>query len=313
MNKADSPATNSPPSAPLSRRAAAEPALGRLSPRAHLYGCIGCLLLTVVLFIQPLVRWADFARRMDLDSYILLVPFIAAYLLFLRGKRLSHDFASAPGWAAGFALAGTAALMACWRVGAPVPGADESDYLALTTLALLCWLVAGGFLFLGRAWMSGAAFPIGFLVFMIPLPAQVVVWLENGSKYASAEVAGLFFDLSGTPNLRDGLFFQLPDITLEVAPECSGIHSSLVLFVTSVLAAHLFLRSAWRRVLLVLLVIPLGVARNGFRIWTIGQLCVYVGPQMINSVIHRHGGPFFFTLSLLPLFLAIWWLRRGER
>jgi hypothetical protein len=33
---------------------------------------------------------------------------------------------------------------------------------------------------------------------------------------------------------------------------------------------------------------------------------------MINSVIHRRGGPFFFAASLIPLFLLLWWLRRGE-
>ncbi len=314
MDKADPPRTATPsPSGPAPRRPSGP--LGSLlpSPRARLYGCVGCILLTVAAFSRPLARLFDHALRVDLDSYIALVPFITAYLLYIKGKRLPQSFASSPGWAVGFALAGTAALAASWRVGAHlVAGPGESDYLALTTLAFLCWVVAAGFFLLGRSWMAAAAFPAAFLVFMIPLPNEAIIGLENGSKYASAEIANLFFELSGTPKLRDGLMFQLPGITLEVAPECSGIHSSLVLFVTSVLAAHLFLRGTWRRLLLVLFVIPLGIVRNGFRIWTIGQLCVYVGPQMINSVIHRRGGPLFFALSLLPLFFLIWWLRRGE-
>jgi len=33
---------------------------------------------------------------------------------------------------------------------------------------------------------------------------------------------------------------------------------------------------------------------------------------MIHSVIHRRGGPFFFALSLIPLFLVLWWLRKGD-
>ena len=33
---------------------------------------------------------------------------------------------------------------------------------------------------------------------------------------------------------------------------------------------------------------------------------------MIHSVIHHRGGPIFFALSLIPLFLLLWWLRRGE-
>jgi len=60
-------------------------------------------------------------------------------------------------------------------------------------------------------------------------------------------------------------------------------------------------------------VIPLGIVRNAFRILVIGLLCVHVGPHMIDSLIHRRGGPFFFVLSLVPLFLLLWWLRRRER
>src|SRR5207244_4861510 len=97
-----------------------------------------------------------------------------------------------------------------------------------------------------------------------------------------------------------------------IAPECSGIRSSWMLFITSLLAAHLFLKKPWRRSVLVAAVIPLGILRNGFRILVIGLLCVHVGPEMIHSALHRRGGPLFFALSLVPLFLLLWWLRRSE-
>jgi exosortase len=125
-------------------------------------------------------------------------------------------------------------------------------------------------------------------------------------------MANLLFNLSGMPFLRAGQIFQLPNITLEVAQECSGIRSSLVLFITSILAANLFLNTTWRRLALVAIVIPLGILRNGFRILVIGLLCVHVGPQMIHSVIHRRGGPLFFVLSLVPLLLFLWLLRKGD-
>ena len=34
---------------------------------------------------------------------------------------------------------------------------------------------------------------------------------------------------------------------------------------------------------------------------------------MIDSPIHHRGGPLFFALSLVPLFLLLWWLRRQEQ
>jgi exosortase/archaeosortase family protein len=86
-----------------------------------------------------------------------------------------------------------------------------------------------------------------------------------------------------------------------------------VLFITSLVASHLFLKSPWRRIILVAFVIPLGIVRNAFRILVIGLLCVHIGPHMIDSMIHHQGGPVFFVLSLVPLTLFMAWLRRPEQ
>src|SRR5207248_5316134 len=122
---------------------------------------------------------------------------------------------------------------------------SDNDYLALLTLSFLCCLAAGGFFFFGRGWMLAAAFPLGFLIFMVPMPDAMADALETASKYASAELANFLFHLSGTPFLLVGLVFQLPNITIEVAQACSGIRSSWVLFITSILAANLFLKTPW--------------------------------------------------------------------
>jgi exosortase len=161
--------------------------------------------------------------------------------------------------------------------------------------------------------MADTAFPVAFLIFMVPLPDAAVDWLEKASMFASADAAALYFNLAGTPLVRHGTVFELPGIVLRVAQECSGIRSSWVLFITSLLASHVFLRTRWRRIVLVAFVIPLGILRNGFRILVIGLLCVHVGPHMIDSTIHHQGGPLFFALSLVPLLLLLWWLRRQEQ
>ena len=248
----------------------------------------------------------------DLHSHILLVPFISAYLVFIQRDRLPRNYSSSSGAAGFFFVIGLVALVAGWLARRSDHPLSHNDDLALTIFSFIALLMAAGFAFLGRHWMKSTAFPFFFLLFMIPLPDQAVDWLETASKLASAEAAHLFFSVSGIPYMRDKLLFYLPNIVLEVAQECSGIRSSFVLFITSLLAAHLFLTQPWRRALLVAVVIPLGILRNGFRILVIGLLCVEVGPHMIHSVVHRRGGPLFFALSLIPLFLLLWWLRKGE-
>ena len=264
------------------------------------------------LFGKPLVLLATTAATSELHSHILLIPFVFAYLIYLRRERLPGISASSIKWSAPAFLAGTFSLILSFALPPFSRTLDPSDHLALAILAFVCFVAAGGFLTLGLAWMRALTFPFFFLLFFVPLPDTVVFWLETGSKLASADMANLFFNLSGTPILRDGTVFQLPGIVIEVAQECSGIRSSLVLFITSLLVANLFLHATWRRALLVAFVIPLGILRNGFRILVIGLLCVHYGPEMIHSIIHRKGGPVFFALSLIPLFLLVWWLRRGE-
>ena len=263
-------------------------------------------------FIRPLGELISYARQTDLYSYVLLIPFISAYLIFIQRGQLPKDYATSPGWALLLLLCGLLTLIAAQLFLKLEPPITRNDYLSLTVLSFICSLATGGFVFLGRKWMAAAAFPLGFLLFMVPLPDCVLHFLETASQLASTEAAAMFFFLTGTPMLRDGTIFQLPGIAIQVAQECSGIRSSLVLFITTVAASFLFLKRPCRRAILIAFVIPLAIVRNGFRIWVIGVLCVELGPHMIDSAIHHQGGPIFFALSLIPLFLLLWWLRRGE-
>jgi exosortase C (VPDSG-CTERM-specific) len=270
------------------------------------------IILLLAAFGRPLLGLANYAAHSSLHSYILLIPFVSGYLLYLRRDQLpKNHVADLP--LGILALAGGLCvfLFAHWLVFAERAPADNY-YFVLLTISLLCCLAAGVFFFFGRDWMRAAAFPLAYLIFMVPMPNAMADALETASQYASAEVANVFFQLSGTPILRAGRVFQLPNITIEVAQECSGIRSSWVLLMTSILAANLFLKTSWRRIVLLAFIIPLGILRNGFRILVIGLLCVNVGPQMIHSPIHTRGGPVFFVLSLIPLLLLLWWLRKSE-
>lgn len=278
----------------------------------RIWGAACFLFGLLAAFSQSLFGLINFAARSDLYSYILLVPFVSAYLLYLRRHQLPKNYVT------DFLLAIVSAVTAAgilifshWsHAGGKMP--VDPERLALLTLSFLCCLAAGGFFFFGRHWMRSAAFPLAYLIFMVPMPDAMRDALELASKSASAEVANLLFHLSGTPFLRDGAIFQLPNITIEVAQECSGIRSSWVLLMTSILAANLFLKTSWRRTVLVAFVIPLGILRNGFRILVIGLLCANLGPQMIHSPIHTRGGPLFFVLSLVPFLVLLWWLHRNE-
>jgi exosortase C (VPDSG-CTERM-specific) len=270
------------------------------------------VILLLAAFGQPLLALANYAAHSALHSHIVLIPFVSAYLLYIRRDQLPKKRGVDLPLGILALAGGLGVFLFTYWLNFAGRTLSDNYYLVLLTLSFLCCLAAGGFFFFGRDWMRAAAFPLAYLIFMVPMPDAMADALETALKYASAEVANLFFHLSGTPFLREGLVFQLPNITIEVAQECSGIRSSWVLFITSILAANLFLKTPGRRLALVALVIPLAILRNGFRILVIGLLCVNLGPQMIHSLIHRRGGPLFFVLSLVPLLLLLAWLHKGE-
>ena len=208
-------------------------------------------------------------------------------------------------------MAGLAVLIVWLAAGMPARPAE--NYLAPVILTFL-FLFAGVISwFLGREFLKTFAFPLALLVFFIPVPTFLRDGIDVFLQHGSAAVANALFAVSGLPFYRDGLLFHLPGITIQVATECSGIHSTIALLITSLLAGYVFLRKPWSRALLALVVIPLALLRNGFRIFVIGQLCAQIGPQMIDSPIHHRGGPLFFTLSLIPFFLLLVFLIKLER
>ena len=291
--------------------------ISRSSPLKHRQKSrfLGAACFAVVLaavFGHSLLTLIKYAASSQLHSYILLIPFVSAYLLYIRRDQLPKKYSVDLPLAIVSLAIGLGILIFTYWLDFAGRAPSIGDRLTLLTISFLCCLAAGGFFFLGRTWMRAAAFPLAYLTFMIPMPDTMAEALEQASSTASAEMANLFFHLSGMPFLRAGQIFQLPNITLEVGQECSGIRSSLVLFITSILAANLFLKTTWRRLALIAIIIPLGILRNGFRIFVIGLLCVHVGPQMIHSLIHRRGGPLFFVVSLVPLLLVLWLLRKGD-
>lgn len=105
---------------------------------------------------------------------------------------------------------------------------------------------------------------------------------------------------------------SIPNLDIEVAKECSSIRSSLLLAVTTLVLAHLFLRTWWRKVLLVAAAIPLSVAKNGVRIFTIAELGTRVDPGFLDGKLHHQGGILFYGLAVVAVATLLWVLRRTE-
>jgi exosortase len=247
--------------------------------------------------------------RYEHYSYIIALPFFSAYLLFLdRGAILARAGRAIPAGLAIAALGG--ALLALARV--PAAGDAEVRLSVGMAGAAVLWVGAFAAVYGLRA-VRVAAFPLALLLFMVPLPPAALDVVVRFLQRWSTEGTEVLFALIGMPYLREGFVFALPTISIEVAEECSGIRSSLALTIVGLVMAHLFLRRAWSRAVLVLAIVPVAIAKNAVRIVLLSWLGVYVDPGFITgSALHSRGGIPFFVASFAILAGLTWLLRRGE-
>jgi len=271
---------------------------------------IGCTLLVFWARLKALLAFSLEYREYQHYSHIMLVPLVSAALLCMERKRVFEQAQ----WSAAAGTSVTAAGMAVFLASHAVPSSwSMNDSLSLSLLGMVTTWLGGFILCYGLPAFRAGMFPLLFLLLMVPIPdlvlQSIISWLVSGIS----EVLAVVFQLTGVPVYRNGAIFALPGVTIEVAKECSGIRSSLALFITALLAGHCFLRSNWRRAALVVLALPFLVLKNGLRIVTLTLLAVYVNPAFLSGNLHNRGGVVFFALALLLLWPVLRLLEKTEK
>jgi exosortase len=267
------------------------------------------LLISILAFSKSIWKLIAFSLDHDYSSHILLIPFISAFFLyFYKDKIFRHTrFCLAAGIP--LILAGTVFFLIVKRSWSSY---TESDQMSATALSLVLVLIGTFILCYGYSAAREAAFPLLFLLLMIPLPdaflTRIIYWLQAGST----EISFLLFKVTGTPVLRHGFFLAVPGYTIEVAQECSSIRSSVALLITCILAAQVLLRNPVHRAILVALSIPLSIVKNGIRITTLTLLSIHVNPGFLTGRLHKEGGFVFFLAALAILWPFLLILQKSE-
>lgn len=249
------------------------------------------------------------AWRSGYVTYIPFIPLITAYLIWSDRQRIFSQVKEVTGSAAVIVVAGAACYGLLRSGGHPEVYTVRFAFSVIAALSM--WL--GGFLLCyGPKTARAAAFPLLFLLFAVPIPRAMLDAIIAVLQRGSAEVSFALIRGAGIPVVREGFVFHMPSVTIEVAPQCSGIRSALSLVIVGSLAAHLFLRKGWTRAVLLLALLPITVVKNGLRIFVLTILSVHVDPGFLEGDLHQKGGIPFFVLALLMAGGVIALLRKGE-
>ena len=283
----------------------ASPSIGRKRRRS--VGFAALLGLSLVTWWGPLSDCFRIASGNDAQTYILLILPISVALTYYDVKKSTPAGASVRwiGW-----------ILLCAAILIRVTPAAwlnlSSIQISLKIFGLILWWIGSVIVCFGLPRFRSLMFPLCFLFLLIPIPERVLDRIAEWLQHDSAVATTILFKAARVPVTRDDVMLSIPDLDIEVARECSSIRSSTLLFVATLVLAHLFLRSWWRQGLLVLLAIPLSVAKNAVRIFTIAELGTRVDPGFLDGKLHHNGGIVFLGLALVAQIFVLWLLMKSE-
>lgn len=229
----------------------------------------------------------------DNYSHGYLIPPIAAYLVWER----RHRFLAAPSRSSVFGLLMVAGSITVLALG--VLGVE----LFLTRISLL-GVLGGALLFLfGWARLRVVAFPLAFLILMIPLPAIIFNQIAFPLQLIASQFGEGVIRAVNIPVLREGNVLVLANITLEVAEACSGIRSLISLLTLAIVFGYIGDSRNWARVLIAASSIPVAVIANGARVAGTGVAAHYYGAAAAEGFFHEFSGWLVFIAAFAMMLL----------
>jgi len=162
------------------------------------------------------------------------------------------------------------------------------------------FLVAGVLLLQGGGrLLRHYAWPLLFILILIPLPGFFVDWLTAGLKMAVSQVVDNLLYGMGYPISRSGVVLNIGPYQLMVADACSGINSMFSLFAFGILYLYFFTPARLLNcILLLLMLAPAAVLSNIVRVLTLVLITYYFGDAAGQGFIHQFSGLLLFAVTI---------------
>jgi exosortase len=271
---------------------------GSWSPRLVVW-CVILVGLILVLYASVIkglvVQWwtdADY-------GYGFFVPLFSGYILWHERERWTKTEIKPSNF--GFVIMlGAVGLLLLGSLGAEL----------FTGRFSLLVLLAGMLLFLaGWKMLRAVFFPLGYLMWMIPIPAVIYNQITFPLQLIASRLATAGLELAHVPVLRDGNILTMSNYSLEVVEACSGIRSLMTLMALAVAYGYLISPQRWVRYVLAVFMLPIAIVTNALRVMGAGMLAHRFGPAAAEGFLHEFSGWAIFLVALVLMFGSHWILR----
>ena len=183
--------------------------------------------------------------------------------------------------------------------------------LSSQTLSVIFLLPGLVLLLRGSRQLRAAAFPLFFMIFLIPLPATLVDSITQPLKLAVSSVATTLLFNVGYPIARSGVILQIGQYQLLVADACAGLHTLFSLEAMGLLYLNVVRHtSLLRNIALAILIVPISFMANVIRVIVLALITYHFGDEAGQGFLHKFAGLVLFMTALMFIIATDSALRR---
>lgn len=177
----------------------------------------------------------------------------------------------------------------------------RSQDILMFEIGSVIWLLVGLLLLQrGVVALKIQWFGLFFMLFMVPLPGEVVDTVTMPMKMAVSYVAEHVLFWIGYPIGRNGVVLQIGQYMLLVADACAGLHTLLTLEALGLLYLNVVRRdSLFRNFGLAILIVPISFTANVIRVMALSLITYHFGDAAGQGFLHGFAGMVLFLSALL--------------
>ncbi|MCG2673284.1 exosortase V [Bradyrhizobium sp. GCM10023182] len=180
----------------------------------------------------------------------------------------------------------------------------EQGLVTIEMASLLPVIVGCILLTAGWPTLRILAFPIGFLIFAVPMPDWLVDAATVPLKVFISNMVTKVLYAAGFPVAQNGVMIMIGSYQLLVKDACSGMNSIFALSAIGVFYAYAFRwEEKLRSVLLLLAIIPITILANFVRVFTLVLIAYYGGPDLLEGIVHDMTGIGLFIVAVVLMFM----------
>ncbi len=231
------------------------------------------------------------------NSHGVLVPLIAAFFIWRKWPELKETPVHVDWRGAVLLIASLALYILSFAGGVTVAG---RSMIVFSLMGLVLYNY-------GPAIFRKLAFPLFFLVFMIPVPISVIGLISLPLQRLATDISAVLIDMVSIPVYQEGNMLYFSKTQLEVAEACSGIHSMMAMLMLGTLFVYINRMTSTGVVLLLAATIPIAMIANITRVTGTGILAHFYGARVARGFLHDFSGMAVFAFGLV-LLMAVYWL-----